>query len=194
MEDYYWIITTFVFLADMTIRIGLSLRVIMRKRAASVTLAWLVIILLFPFAGAIIYLLLGENRIGQKRAEIAATSLPLFKVWVSSLEKRLIDCGEPPDPQFQPIELQARKAIGLPSVPGNRLKLISRADDFFHSLIADIDQAKEFCFLEFYIWEEGGLADDVAAALLRAVERGVTCKILLDSIGSDTHIFSIPTR
>ena len=89
MEKLYWIITTSIFLADLAIRIGLSLRVIMRKRAASVTLAWLVIILLLPFVGAITYLLLGENRIGQKRGEQIANNLPFFKKWVSTLEKRI---------------------------------------------------------------------------------------------------------
>lgn len=50
-------------LADLFLRIGLSIRVIMRKRQYGVTLAWLVVILLIPFLGAIIYLFLGENRI-----------------------------------------------------------------------------------------------------------------------------------
>ena len=67
MEELHWIITTSIFLTDLAIRFGLSLRVIMRKQAASVTLAWLVIILVLPFVGAILYLLFGENRIGQKR-------------------------------------------------------------------------------------------------------------------------------
>ncbi|MBW1749855.1 MAG: PLDc N-terminal domain-containing protein, partial [Deltaproteobacteria bacterium] len=53
MEHVYWVFTTSIFIADLAIRIGLSLRVIMRKRAASVSLAWLVVILLLPFAGAI---------------------------------------------------------------------------------------------------------------------------------------------
>ena len=43
-------------LADLFIRLGLCIRVIMRQRQYGVTLAWLVIILLLPFLGAIIYL------------------------------------------------------------------------------------------------------------------------------------------
>lgn len=190
MENYNLFITNTLLLTDLAVRLALSLRVIMRKRQASVTLAWLVIILLLPFAGAIIYLLLGENRIGQKRAKIAASSLPIFKILVASLEKRLLKKGEDTKDQFQPVEMQALKVIGLPSVPGNNLDLINEAEEFFIALIKDINQAQEFCFLEFYIWEEGGMTDMVAEALLNAAARGITCKVLLDSIGSDSFLKS----
>jgi cardiolipin synthase len=51
-------------------------------------------------------------------------------------------------------------------------------------MVSDIDRAEKFCHLEFYIWTEGGLADEVGAALLRAADRGVTCRVLLDAVGS----------
>jgi len=190
MEKFYWIVTTFVFLADLAIRIGLSLRVIMRKRAASVTLAWLVIILLLPFIGAIIYLLLGENRIGQKRGEHVANNLPFFKKWASTLEERHQVNWDNINAECRPIDAQAHSIIGLPAVDGNELNIIEEADTFFLALIADIDQARESCFLEFYIWHEGGQADEVAAALMRAASRGVKCRVLLDSIGSDSFLKS----
>ncbi len=190
MDKYYWIATTSIFLADLAIRIGLSLRVIMRKRAASVTLAWLVIILLLPFAGAILYLLFGENRIGQRRAEHIANNLPYFKNWVSNLEERHQVNWDSINPECRPIDAQAYSIIGLPTVNGNELDIIEEAVTFFRTLIADIDQAKKTCFLEFYIWHEGGMADEVAAALIRAVSRGVKCRVLLDSIGSEPFLKS----
>ncbi|MDD3620580.1 MAG: phospholipase D-like domain-containing protein, partial [Desulfobulbaceae bacterium] len=184
MEKFSWTLTASIFLADLLIRIVLSLRVIMRKREASVTLAWLVVILLLPFLGAVIYLLLGENRLGQKRAAHAADNVPLFKKWVTSLEHRIQAEWNHVNPQCRPVEIQASRVFGLPTLPGNRLELIDNPAAFFRSLTADIDRARKSCFLEFYIWEEGGLADDIAEAVLRAAARGVTCRVLLDSIGS----------
>lgn len=190
MEKIYWIITTSVFIADLTIRIGLSVRIIMRKRAASVTLAWLVIILMLPFAGAFLYLLFGENRIGQKRAARAASNLPLFRQWATNLEERMRVDWDRINPECRPIDIQAHSIIGLPTVSGNSLDLIETADAFFRALIRDIDRAELSCHLEFYIWHEGGLADEVAAALMRAADRGVECLVLLDSIGSDAFLKS----
>lgn len=190
MDRYNLIVTNSILLADLVVRLMLSLRVIMRKKEASVTLAWLVIILIFPFVGAILYLVMGENRLGQKRAKHAAKNLPIFKNWIASLEKRISSAHQDDQALFYPVSEQARRVIGLPVLPGNNLELIEKADNFFHVLIQDIDQAENFCFLEFYIWEEGGLADGVAEAVIRAAARGVTCKILLDSIGSDSFLKS----
>lgn len=190
MEKFYWILTTSIFLADLMIRVGLSLRIIMRKREASVTLAWLVITLLLPFAGAIMYLLFGENRIGQKRVEYIASNLPVFKSWASPLDvKNRVD-WDTINPECRPIELQAHSIIGLPAVGGNELDIIENPEYFLQALIRDIDSAQESCFLEFYIWNEGGLTDEAADALMRASVRGVDCRLMLDSIGSDSFLRS----
>src|SRR5262249_58067880 len=61
-----------VFLADLVIRVGLSVRVIVRRLPVGVSLAWLAIILIFPFVGAVLYLLVGEYRLGRRRARRAA--------------------------------------------------------------------------------------------------------------------------
>lgn len=190
MEEYNLFVTNSVLLTDLAIRFALSLRIIMRKKEASVTLAWLVVILLLPFVGAILYLILGENRLGHKRAEHAANNLPVFKDWIASLENRTGAAGKDAHALFYPVGTQAHSVIGLPVLPGNSLEILKNADEFFQALIKDINQAREFCFLEFYIWEKGGLAGEVASALIRAASRGVTCRILLDSIGSDSFLKS----
>jgi cardiolipin synthase A/B len=72
----------------------------------------------------------------------------------------------------------------MPVSPGNRLTLLPDYGTAFKSLIQDIDAATRSCHLEFYIWNQGGLADDVGEALLRAAARGIECKVLLDDVGS----------
>jgi cardiolipin synthase len=60
----------------------------------------------------------------------------------------------------------------------------------FTRLLADINAATSTCHLEFYIWNNGGEADRVVDALLRAVARGVTCRVLIDDLGSDKFLRS----
>ncbi len=190
MESFYWIPTSLILIADLTIRIGLSIRVIMRKRAASVTLAWLVVILLLPFVGAFIYLLFGENRLGEHRAARAAADLEVITRWADALRQRTRVDWDKINPECLPLHRQIDSTIGIPTMPGNRLDLISSPEEFFRRLIADIDRARSSCFLEFYIWNEGGMADQVAEALVRARRRGVSCRVLLDSIGSKEFLAS----
>src|SRR6202043_480300 len=73
---------------------------------------------------------------------------------------------------------------------GNRLQLLENANAAFPVLIADIDSATRACFLEFYIWSVGGLAEEVGAALVRAVKRGVDCRVLVDALGSGAFLKS----
>jgi len=38
--------------------------------------------------------------------------------------------------------------------------------------------------IEFYIWNEGGRADEVIEALVRAGRRGISCRVLVDAVGA----------
>jgi cardiolipin synthase len=84
----------------------------------------------------------------------------------------------------------AETVLGAAALKGNQLQLLENADAAFPVLIADIDRACGTCHLEFYIWSPGGRADDVAAALTRAVKRGVRCRVLVDAIGSKAFLKS----
>ena len=96
------------------------------------------------------------------------------------------DSGLPPSA----INLRklARGTVGIPALPGNTLELIDNPDDFFDRLVQDIDAAKSSVHLQFYIWEPGGRANDVVQALLRAVERRISCRVLVDDVGSAEFI------
>ena len=69
--------------------------------------------------------------------------------------------------------MEAAAEFGIPVLPGNRLEIMDAAEPILRSIIADIDRARHFCHLEFYIWNAGGTADEVCEALMRAATRGV---------------------
>ena len=62
--------------------IGVSLRVIVKRRPPGVSLAWLILVVVFPYGGAIIYLLMGERTLGRKRARRAEALLPPMQQWL----------------------------------------------------------------------------------------------------------------
>lgn len=183
-------ITTSLFVADMLIRLGLSARVIMRQLPVGVSLAWLSVILVFPFLGAVVYLFVGELRLGKRRMQRLAQMRTPFNAWLADLRER-----DPVDwnvlgEACEPLARLAESTVGITALPGNNLELLTSADTFFPSLIADIDAAERTCHLEFYIWSLGGMADDVAAALIRAAARGVVCRVLVDALGSSEFLES----
>ena len=72
----------------------------------------------------------------------------------------------------------------LHRVSGNELTLLQNGAAFFPQLCADIDAARHSVYLETYIFAADETGQLVAEALLRAAERGVTVRVLLDGFGS----------
>jgi len=187
IQDIHWsypLFSTAILLADLLIRIGLSLRVIMRKRPYGVSLAWLIVVLLVPFLGGFFYLLFGENRLPEKRVARTKASFNLYISWLQSLGSGPSRGWEEDNPTYVSLHRQAKTLVGLPAMGGNKLTLISSPEEIISSIIRAIDNAQSTCHLQFYIWDTGGRVDDVIAALYRAKERGVICRILVDAIGS----------
>jgi cardiolipin synthase len=69
-------------------------------------------------------------------------------------------------------------------VPGNRVRLLQSGAEFFAALIAAIDAAQAEVHLETYIFNPDPSVALVRDALVRAAQRGVQVRLLIDGIGS----------
>ncbi|WGY47173.1 cardiolipin synthase [Vibrio sp. ABG19] len=163
---------------------GVSLRVVLKRRAVSVSLSWLMVIYILPIVGVLCYFLFGELNLGRKRAERAKEMFKPFGSWFRSLN----DCqAHRPDgmgAHIYKIDELCNHRMGIPALSGNTLSLQNSPNEILHSIIDDIKQAQHSIRMVFYIWHPGGLADSVASALIQAAKRGVDVKLLLDSAGS----------
>ena len=183
MDSQIWLPYLFYSL-DLIIRIGLSLRILSRSMSVGVTFAWMTIVLAVPYLGAFLYLLIGENRLGERRLLRARAVIEQSHQWQKTLCKQAALTTTTIPQQYTTLDLQARNVIGYPTLPGNELQLLTDYETVFRSLIKDIKDAQSSCLLEFYILEEGGLVDDVLQAISDTGKRGIKINILLDSVGS----------
>lgn len=85
---------------------------------------------------------------------------------------------------YRNISKLATRLGKFPLTKKSSLRLLDDSEETLTLLVNDIDNAKELITMEFYIWDVGGKADDVSAALIRAARRGVQCYVLVDAIGS----------
>ncbi len=176
--------------AHVAIQVVLALRVVMKKRPPGETLAWVMVIMAFWLVGPIAYLIFGERWLGRRRERKFVALTAPTKRWLATLpERRLVDWSRL-DEDMEAIARVGERTIGVPAVGGNKLELLDQWFDVFESIIRDIDAAQSTCHLEFYIWEPDGIADKVVEALIRAAERGVICRVLVDAMGSRTFLRS----
>jgi cardiolipin synthase len=190
MLDQFHGTATAIYVLDLSLRIGLSIRIIRRRLPVGVALAWLFVILILPLAGSLVYLLFGEYRLGLRRkrrsAQLAVDCQKRFPQFFATDAAG----GGVSDTGGEAAARVAQALHGAPTLPGNRLELLPNAEAAFPTLLADIGRAANTRDLEFYIWSPGGCADDVAKALIRAATRGVSCRVLVDAIGSKAFLRS----
>lgn len=141
---------------------------------------------------------------GRLRGLGGATKLPLWRrlawpfgiaaAWVGwytteSLRHRreeregyeVLDPAPPSSAEFR----RASEALtGYPAIDGNRAELLINGDRIFPSILEAISEAKETINLETYVYWQGDVSDDVAAAICGRARTGVKCRILLDAVGS----------
>lgn len=187
VQDYHWtysLASTLFFLLDLLIRIGLSLRVIMSKKNYGVSYAWLIIILLIPLVGSIFYLFFGENRLSDRRIRRMHKAREYYQQWLQHLRERSTVNWTGINPTLEHLHTHAVNLVGIPAMPGNDLEILKSPETIIEKIVTDINQANSTCHLQFYIWQEGGRIEHIKEALIKATKRGVTCRLLLDAIGS----------
>ena len=163
---------------------GVGLRVIWVRRPAGSAYAWLFLVVALPLVGLVLYGLFGERPIGRRRLRraqafyrhMAEVATPL---WASDV----VD-AQALAPRWRGLARLAQAASGLPVLGASTLALHDGAHDILRAIVADIDRAAYSVDMAFYIWNAGGTADEVQAALERASARGVRCRVLLDALGS----------
>jgi len=168
----------------ITLVILTSLSVLIKRKPIGVSLAWLLLIYALPMLGMISYYIFGQFNLGKKREKRRLEMSGLFKTWLAEevTEYRLSD--QAVSAAVASIKYFVESDSQMPMMSGNKLSLLSSTDIILTELAECIEQAQHSCYLMFYICSEGGLADDVLDALIRASQRGVSCKLLFDSVGS----------
>lgn len=184
METFYHLLTLASVIIYWLLVAGVTLRVVLKRRAVSVSLAWLMIIYIIPVVGIICYFLFGELNLGRKRAERAKEMFEPFAQWFTQLDQCHAHTPDRLGRHIHRIDELCNNRLGLPALSGNTLSLQSVPSKILRSIIDDIEQAQTRIRMVFYIWHPGGLVDAVASALIRAANRGVEVKLLLDSAGS----------
>ncbi|HHX34613.1 MAG TPA: cardiolipin synthase [Gammaproteobacteria bacterium] len=147
-------------------------------------LAWFIVLNVLPYFGSAIYFLFGEidigNRAHKRHDEIfdelrtKASEYMGDPSCISHLIKRI----------YQPAFQYAGSINGFYPLDGNTAKLMDDGEDTLNHLLADIDAATDHVHILYYIWMTDYTGTAVAEALIRAAQRGVTCRAMADGLGS----------
>ena len=188
--SFHALISTLIFLVYWLIVVSTTLRIVFKRRPTTYVIAWMLVIYILPLVGVILYFLLGEVHLGQQRVKRAQKMRPAISKFINQLSNFPDIFTNKVSQVSRPIFQLCKHQTGLDGINGNHIELLSETNIIFDRLIDDINHATSNIEMVFYIWNEGGRADEVEHALIQATKRGVTCRLMVDSAGSRHFIKS----
>ncbi|MDZ4168758.1 MAG: cardiolipin synthase [Coriobacteriia bacterium] len=176
-----------ILLAIAVYAVAVIVTLIYEERDPSTTLAWILVLLLVPVLGVGLYLLFGRDlrRSGARdRRRQEATALAAEALREVRGCYRFADTETAADPLFAGVSRAIERFNGTTALPCVDLQIFSTGDEKFARLLEDIEGAKRFVHLQYFIWESDDLTQQVCDLLARKVHEGVEVRVLYDWIGS----------
>ena len=160
----------------------------MEKKHPVKALAYLAAIWLLPFVGVIVYLLFGRDYRKRKlysgKGAIDAQQIEKWKqgavVFNTNDHKDILDLLAPYDRMARMLFSDDQSLLSF----SNSVDIIRNGEDFFDRLFDDISAAGHHIHLEFFIIENGIIADRLAELLINKASQGIHVRIIYDDIGS----------
>ncbi|WP_170560597.1 cardiolipin synthase [Ruegeria atlantica] len=176
---------TWVLLLHIGLALTFTIRILLRDDfSPPARLAWFIVIVIVPCFGSAIYFLFGEIDLGRHADE---SHKEIFRSIRRDASDYMGDDDAIPqliDPIFHSGFSYASSINGFYPVDGNRAILMADANETRERLVADIDAANDHVHVLYYIWLADHTGTAVAEALIRAAQRGVTCRAMADGLGS----------
>ena len=156
---------------------------IIRKRdKGAYKLMWVILILTVPIFGGLFYLMTqtqtshpnfkASGELGQKKAERLLFAEDCgYKAAVTALPEHA--------PQIRYLSDFAK----FPIYTGSGTKYLSPGEEMFTALLAELEKAEHYIFLEYFIIQEGEMWNAILAILKRKAAAGVTVRVMYDDFG-----------
>lgn len=164
----------------------------MTKEDVRSAIGWVGVIVLSPLVGAAIYLIAGINRI--RRASIlqhhliqTETGRPTFEGF--RVEPAMI--AQTYGNRFSALKTLGDRVTKSRLVAGNAIDLLGTGDEAYAAIRQAIEGAERSILLETYIFDRDRIGLRIASALVAAVQRGVTVRVLVDAVGARYSVPSI---
>ncbi|WP_298460699.1 cardiolipin synthase [uncultured Cellulomonas sp.] len=178
--------TTGAFVVVELLLLGLALVVVPHGRRPSSALAWILLFVLVPVAGALFFAVIGSPRLPRRRQGKQRTMNARIGARARDVPPELDPPGgHPGAPQWLASVAGLNRTLGaMPMLGGNDAHLLTGSGDQLAALVEAVAGARRYVHVEFYILCLDTTTAPFFAALADAIRRGVQVRVLLDHLGS----------
>jgi cardiolipin synthase len=164
--------------------------IILQRRSAAATLAWLLALIFLPVIGLVIYRLIGPLRLERKKLKRLASRRVVGEA-VTALAA--LDDGSIEHVQLATIAIELGEA---PPLRADELTVYLDGASKYAAILGAIAAAQHHVHLEYYIWEPDTIGTALRDALIERAKAGVKVRMIVDGTGSNklTARFLAPLR
>ncbi|MGL5152417.1 MAG: cardiolipin synthase [Clostridium sp.] len=184
MMDFNIYILLLGFYLFINILFSFSLIFIERKDPTT-TWAWLLIFVMLPGVGFVIYMLLGQNFSRQK---IFKQKRVIDQAKRRELSKRFskTDLGEHRNVDYVDLIRMNYNNSGAAYTSNNNVKTYIDGEEKLKQLLIDLEGAKKYINIQYYIFKKDLMGKPIVELLEKKLQEGVEVRLLVDSMGSRT--------
>lgn len=168
-------------LLDLAIKLA-ALGFIPQNRRPSSAMAWLLLVYLIPFLGLLLFFVLGSTTLDRKRRRIHHDVNELVHGRFSSTVAP--QTAEVQPPWLRTSITMSQKLGTLPCTWGNSAELCADYEQSIAAMTAEVEKAQRFVNVEYFIVAWDDVTGEFFEACARAVQRGVTVRVLFDHLAT----------
>ncbi len=190
MPDLWWLIAASLPPLEIAWVVFVAVYVVLQRRSAPATMAWIFALAFFPLIGLALYLVIGPRRYERRKKRRARA---LAAVGRTTRLDETADLG-PAATQLCRLLERAGGRTGKPRRAQLRVFYDGKAK--YDALEAAIAGATQHIHLEYYIWEPDRIGTRLRDRLVERAKAGVEVRVLLDGFGSSKAVdrFWLPLR
>ncbi|HNU59268.1 MAG TPA: cardiolipin synthase [Aquaticitalea sp.] len=174
----------------LLLTIAVCVRVIWDTRSVSKTLAYLMLVIFVPVLGMAFYFSFGIN---YRKRKIYNKKLEIDRHFLKEFEGRRNENKQKILALRRSSILDNRKLIQLLSsqsaessmvLPNSEIKLLNNGENLFPLMFDEIRKAQKHIHIEFYIYEDDAIGNQLKALLIQKASEGVEVRFIYDDFGS----------
>jgi cardiolipin synthase A/B len=144
------------------------------KRDPRSAALWVILIWLLPLAGAVLYALLGINRVQRRAARLRGD---LVRQRTTALSG-----DTSPGKELAPLSQLVGEIVQRPLLAGNAVEPLVDGAQAYPAMLEAIESARSSVLLASYIFNGKGIGERFVDALVRAMRRKVAVRVLIDDV------------
>lgn len=159
-----------------------AIHVVSTRDKGAYKTAWVFLILLFPIFGGLLYGMFHFQRPTRKlAASVRAaeqTGAPLLLQPGTAYPAAREQLGD-----LFPQVRYLQDSVGYPVYDQTSVRYFSPGETLFQALLPELEKARQYIFLEFFLVQQGKMWDSILEFLARKAAQGVTVRLIYDDIG-----------